>query len=257
MTIKMIGLTSRARIQHILENLPPCKGLILDAGCGAGEFLVSLQLRSIHAIGLDRDIHQLEMLNGEMRRMGERCQLVAADLSNLPFRDSLFQAIYCMEVINMLEKDENALMEFARVLDHDGTCTLSVPYESYPAIYDPLNRFLEKRGLGHRQIGIWSPGVKRLYRPSELLPKLRRLGLNPVGLTFIGKWLIPTLENYLSLLLYYKVLASKFKTRFAFKTHQAGSVIFNTISKLLDYIIKLDKMPNLYGTHFIIEAKKS
>ena len=253
----MIGLTSRARLQHVLENATLRKGLVLDAGCGAGEFVVSLQFRTLDVVGLDRDIRQLQSLSAAVRRMGQRCNLVAADVSKLPFRDSSFRAIYCMEVINMLENDEDALMEFVRVLQRDGMCTLSVPNEGYPVIYDPLNRFLEKKGLGHRQVGIWSPGVKRLYRPSELCLRLRCLGLNPVDVDYIGKWLIPILENYLSLLLYYKVLASKFRTRFAFKRDQVDSTMFNAVSKVLDSIIKLDKVLNLYGTHFIVKTKKS
>ena len=60
MTIKTLGLTSRARLQYILENAGPPKGLVLDAGCGSGEFTVSLQLRGFEVVGLDKDTTQLE-----------------------------------------------------------------------------------------------------------------------------------------------------------------------------------------------------
>ena len=149
------------------------------------------------------------------------------------------------------------LMEFVRVLERNGTCTLSVPYEGYPVIYDPVNRFLEKIGLGHRQLGIWSPGVRRLYSSTELLLRLRRLSLNPVRLEFIGKWLIPILENYLLLLLYYKVLALKVPDTIRIQERWVNSTMFSAISKVLDSILKLDKMPNLHGTHFIIKNRKS
>jgi len=257
MTIKMIGLTSRARLQHVLDDLASHNDLVLDAGCGSGEFVISLLLGGFAVIGLDRDIRQLRDLSAAARRMGEHCNLVAADVSQLPFRDSSFEAVYCMEVINMLEKDDDALREFVRVLERDGTCTVTAPYEGYPIIYDPLNRFLEKRRLHHRQLGIWSPGVKRLYRPSKLLLKLRSLGLTPIGLNYIGKWLIPALENYISLLLYYKVLASRFRTRFASSSRNRDvSAVLSAVSKVLDCIIRLDSVPNIYGTHFIIKARK-
>lgn len=257
MTIKTLGLTSRARLQCVLETVGPSKGLVLDAGCGSGEFTVSLQLRGVEVVGLDKDTTKLEPLSAALRSIGESHHLVAADASKLPFRNSSFRSVYCMEVINMLEKDEDALTEFVRVLERNGTCTLSVPYEGYPAIYDPFNRFLEMVGLGHCQLGIWSPGVKRLYSSTELLLRLRRLGLNPVRLDFIGKWLIPVLENFFFLLLYYKVLASKFRMRFAFRSGWVNSAMFSAISRLLDNILRLDRMPNLHGTHFIVRTRKS
>jgi len=251
----MLGLTSRARFQYVIENPDPCKGLVLDVGCGSGELVNALQSHNFQVIGLDKDVQHLAALNAAMRRIGESCNLVAADVSRLPFRNSSFEALYCMEVINMLDKDYNALTEFARVLKRNGTCTISVPNARYPAIYDPINRLLAKMRLNHIQIGIWSPGVKRLYKPSELSLKLQSLDLKPVTIHYIGKWLIPILENYLSLLLYYKIFSSH--TRIANKKQEINSSMFNAVSKLLDCIIKLDQVPNMYGTHFIIKAKKS
>jgi SAM-dependent methyltransferase len=239
-----------------LNDIQRKNGLFLDAGCGAGELLVALRLRGLEVIGLDRDIEQLENLGTAVRQMGERCDLLAADISYLPFRNSSVQAVYCMEVINMLEKDDGALMEFARILERNGTCTISVPNEAYPFIYDPVNSLLKKIGLPHRQLGIWSPGVRRLYGYSDLLNRLRHLNLNPVSLSYIGKWLIPILENYISLLLYYKVLASRFRTRYAFRKNRSHSPLIISISNILDRIIRLDNMAGLRGTHIIIKSKK-
>ena len=256
MTVKMIGLTSRARLKHVMEDSTLPNGLVLDAGCGSGELLISLLLDGTDVVGLDRDIGQLEALRAAVKRMGEDSNLVAADVSHLPFRDSSFKALYCLEVINMLGKDEYALKEFARTIEQDGICTLSVPYAGYPIIYDPLNKILERKGLRHRQLGIWSPGVKRLYEPFGLLLRLRSIGMNPVRLHYVGKWLIPLLENYVSLLLYYKVLAAKFRGQYALQKERGHSALVNALSKVLDYIVKLDDVPDLYGTHFIINARK-
>ena len=208
-------------------------------------------------VGLDRDPKQLVALNAAVKRLGKRSDLVAADVSRLPFRNSSFQTIYCMEVVNMLPDDEPAIGELARVLQGNGTCTLSVPYEGYPVIYDPLNRLLSIMSLTHRQLGIWSPGVKRLYKPSELFQKLRVLGLNPIACHFIGRWLIPILENYLALSFYYKVLAPRAGTRVTPKREQFNPQLFDAISRMLDQVIKLDKLLNRCGTHFIVTARKS
>ena len=255
-TIKMLGLTSRARLHQILEDAAVCRDLVLDVGCGTGELLFSLLLRGFDVIGLDVDIHQLESLNSALKQAGQNCQLVAADVSKLPFRESSFETSYCAEVIDMLHDDNDALSELARVLQRDGICTMSVPNENYPIIYDPLNRLLDRMGMAHLQLGIWSPEVKRLYESSVLLYRLRCLGLNPFRLNYIGKWLVPLLENYLSLQFYYRVLAPKSRRKAAFKMYQTGSIMFAGFSKFLELAIRLDMIPNVPGTHFVISARK-
>jgi len=134
---------------------------------------------------------------------------------------------------------------------------MSVPNENYPIIYDPLNRLLERMGMAHLQLGIWSPEVKQLYTSSVLLSRLRCLRLNPFRLNFIGKWLVPVLENYLSLLFYYRVLAPKSRRKAAFKMYQTGSMMFAGVSKFLDLVIRLDMVPSIPGTHFVIRARKT
>jgi ubiquinone/menaquinone biosynthesis C-methylase UbiE len=256
-TIKMLGLTSRARLHQILEDAAMCRDLVLDVGCGTGELLISLLLRGFDVIGLDVDIHQLENLNSALKQAGENCQLVAADVSKLPFRQSSFGTLYCTEVIDMLQDDNNALSELVRVLQRDGICTMSVPNENYPIIYDPLNRLLDRMGIAHLQLGIWSPEVKKLYESSVLLSRLRCLGLKPFRLNYIGKWLVPLLENYLSLLFYYRVLAPKYRKKAGLQTYQTGSMIFDGFSKFLELVIRLDMVPSIPGTHFVISARKT
>ena len=256
-TIKMLGLTSRARLRQILEDTTMSRDVVLDVGCGTGELLISLLLRGFDVIGLDVDIHQLENLNSALKQAGESCQLVAADVSKLPFRESSFGTLYCTEVIDMLHDDDDALSELARVLQPDGICTISVPNENYPIIYDPLNRLLDRMGMAHFQLGIWSPEVKQLYASSVLVHRLRCLGLNPFRLNYIGKWLVPVLENYLSLLFYYRVLAPKSRRKAAFKMYQTGSMMFAGLSKFLELVIRLDMVPSIPGTHFVISARKT
>lgn len=256
-TIKMLGLTSRARLRQILEDAAICRDPVLDVGCGTGELLISLLLRGFDPVGLDVDIQQLENLNSALKQAGESCQLVAADVAKLPFRESSFRTLYCTEVIDLLHDDNDALSELVRVLERDGICTMSVPNENYPIIYDPLNRLLGRIGMPHLQLGIWSPEVKQLYVSSTLLNRLRCLGLNPFRLNYVGKWLVPVLENYLSLLFYYRVLAPRFRRKATSKMYQTGSMIFSGLSRFLEFVIRLDMVPSIPGTHFVISARKT
>ncbi len=257
-TAKNLGLTSRARLQHVCESLHNPEGLVFDAGCGSGEYIVSLRLRGFEAVGVDNDASQLKSVRVAIKEIGLRAHLVAADLTQAPFRDSTFRNVICMEVINTIDNDEAALSELARILQEEGTCIISLPYCKYPVIYDPLNKLLERIGLPHRHVGIWSStSIKRLYEPSDLSRRLRNQGLNPVKITFLGRWLVPVIENNLVLMLYYKVLRPKFGTRMTFAGKGIVSSVLAVLSGLLDFAIRLDRLPNLHGTHFVLQASKT
>ncbi len=257
-TAKNLGLTSRARLQHVCESMQNPEGLVFDAGCGSGEYIVSLGLSGFETVGVDNDARQLKSLGEAIKEIGLRSHLVAADLTQVPFRDSTFRNVICMEVINTIANDEAVLSELARVLQEEGTCIISLPYSKYPVIYDPLNKLLERIGLPHRHVGIWSSAsIKRLYEPSELSKRLRNRGLNPVGITFLGRWLVPVMENNLALMLYYKVLRPKFGTRLTFAGKGIVSSVLAALCGLLDFAIRLDRLLNLHGTHFVLQASKT
>jgi ubiquinone/menaquinone biosynthesis C-methylase UbiE len=97
---------------------------VLDAGCGAGNLVSELASRCEQAIGCDSRYSCLAFAVG---RSGG--SYVQADLQGLPFHDETFRTIFCMEVIEHLDRatTAQALSEFYRVLRSKGQLLLTTP----------------------------------------------------------------------------------------------------------------------------------
>ena len=85
----------RRRVREALAKYRPGRGLqILDAGCGTGSLLSSLA-RDHHTVGVDRSALALVYC----RNRGQS-RLTAATVENLPFNDSVFDAVLSIDVLS-------------------------------------------------------------------------------------------------------------------------------------------------------------
>lgn len=126
---------------------------VLDAGCGAGYFTLMWreQCRPRLAVGLDSSLDGLILSH----RRGLR-DVVAGSVDALGFRDGVFDAIYCADVLQHLSREAAArtLAEFARVLRPGGLVFI---------------RTASRRGIGakkHRDTGDyqqWEPEKLRAH----------------------------------------------------------------------------------------------
>jgi arsenite methyltransferase len=95
---------------------------VADIGCGAGGTLEHLERAAIHRpVGLDCSMALLEEAGP---RLGS-AQLVRGRAESLPFKDALFDALFCECVLSILEDNARALQECARVLRGGGFLILS------------------------------------------------------------------------------------------------------------------------------------
>ena len=97
---------------------------ILDAGCGAGNLISELAPLYQRAIGCDYRYPCLAVASH--RGAGSYTQ---ANLQQLPFPDGTFSMIFCMEVIEHLDRDAlpHALAEFHRTLRPKGQLLVTTP----------------------------------------------------------------------------------------------------------------------------------
>ena len=95
-----------------------CPSLVLDNGCGTGLLLPFLD----NAVGLDLSS---VLLRKARERCSENQHLVQGDSENLPFRDSLFDAVISVTVIQNLPSPELLPAESARVAKTDSTIIIS------------------------------------------------------------------------------------------------------------------------------------
>ncbi len=98
-------------IQSILKYLDRDK-YILDAGCGKGRYLLPLARRGYKVIGCDFALSALR----ELKPRG--LEIAACEISKLPFKTSIFQAVLCYGVLqHLLERRRKlAVGEMRRVM---------------------------------------------------------------------------------------------------------------------------------------------
>lgn len=147
---------------------------VLDAGCGAGYFtlLWREQSRPRMVVGLDSALEGLRI--GHARGLRD---VVAGSVDAIGFRDTVFDAIYCADVVQHLDPPAAArtFTEFARVLRPGGLLVI---------------RTAARRGLGskkHRDAADYQQ-----WEPDKL-----RRALDPAG--FRIEWI--SLVNWLPSLL--------------------------------------------------------
>jgi SAM-dependent methyltransferase len=102
---------------------------VLDAGCGTGygsQILMEAGARRVVGIDVDKDALP--------NRGHENLEFAVADVHELPHADAEFDLVVCFEVIEHVERPNEAIAELARVLADDGVLLVSSPNRAaYPA----------------------------------------------------------------------------------------------------------------------------
>ena len=110
-----------------LASLLPARAL-LDAGCGDGRYLAALgRFGPVppRVVGVDIADSILETAARASSQSGVDAELVRANLERLPFADSEFDLILCVQTIEHLLAPEAGIRELARVLSPGGRLLLT------------------------------------------------------------------------------------------------------------------------------------
>jgi len=174
-------LSFKRRVISIIKYLDIKKGdVLLDVGCGEGFYpmiISELYDCKIYAIDHDEEILSLARTHFDGKK---DVNLSQGSIYTLEFKDKFFDKVICSEVIEHLEKDNDAVKEIYRVLKPGGKAVFTVPNENYPLLWDPLNKVRNWIGLGHFNAynrilgGVWSWGHQRLYSPRSLVEVLEK-----------------------------------------------------------------------------------
>lgn len=115
----------KARLQATLNTIPPIGTLLLDAGCGNGEFSAFLSELGYSVVSTDISANAVKRAR---QRFPAGCFGVASLEDGLPFPNSTFAAIWSSEVLEHLFDVHTALSECNRILQPGGLLVLTTPH---------------------------------------------------------------------------------------------------------------------------------
>jgi len=150
------GYALRVRQQRILEMLGPQPGRLLDAGCGPAFIATELERTRCEYWGLDGSPRMLA-LAAQHLSPGAASRLAIGDVQQMPYRDTFFDSVLCIGVIERTRDDRAVLGELLRVLKPGGTLVVSFPNLLSPYI-------VWKNFVFYPMVTLLRPAVYRLRR---------------------------------------------------------------------------------------------
>jgi ubiquinone/menaquinone biosynthesis C-methylase UbiE len=179
------------RREHVLELFDKEQGRYLDAGCGSGDFIAALVERGGEVFAIDVAAQMIQQSQAKFfsHQDAARIHFSVADVTNLSFSESYFDAVVAVGLIEYLSDDEAALKELYRVLKPGGILIITVPNLASPFMaFEVLTsevRQLRRRVLatvrGHR---VSPKFVHRHFLPWRLDRKLARVGFRKLDYVF-------------------------------------------------------------------------
>jgi cyclopropane fatty-acyl-phospholipid synthase-like methyltransferase len=150
---------------------PPAR--VMDAGCGWGVTLLTLEKRGYRMAGLDISRQALSLLDTGGR------QLIEADLTqDLPPSCEAYDAVLSLDVIEHLDDDRSAVRRLGQLAVPGGVVIVSVP--ALPELFSEFDAI-----QGHR----------RRYLPETLAQAFQGSGLVLEDIFWWGAWLVPLLRR--------------------------------------------------------------
>ena len=133
--------------------------LVLDIGCGEGRHSIGLHVdRGINAVGMDLSLEDMETARSRIKDFSvsdtnkSSCVFASGNIQHLPFKDNLYDAVICSEVLEHLESLDSAVSELVRVLKPEGVLAVSVPRYLPELICWKLSSAYSKTAGGHVRI---------------------------------------------------------------------------------------------------------
>ena len=195
-TARPANLDKRLRV--ILDALSSGHERVLDAGCGAGEYVAALNARGVDTVGLEFSSEKV----GQWRALhpGDD-RVIEGDIGAMPYPNNSFDLVIMNEVIEHVPNEKRALAEVARVLRSRGRLLILAPNRRYPFETHGVDTRAGRRISPSRTLGLpWLPlrftlhlarPWARNYWPGELCKLVESEGFAVKRHTYIWQ----TLEN--------------------------------------------------------------
>jgi SAM-dependent methyltransferase len=129
---------------------------VLELGCGAAQWSISLAGRGARPVGLDLSTRQLEHARRAMAEAGVEFPLVEASAEAVPLDDESFDVVFCDHGAFNFADPARLVPECARLLRPGGLLAFSMLTPLFDVFWDndretvgdePLNNYFEHRGF--------------------------------------------------------------------------------------------------------------
>jgi ubiquinone/menaquinone biosynthesis C-methylase UbiE len=114
--------------EKIVEELGDRKAIILDVGCGTGEYIANITASNSKYWGIGIDVN----LSFLRERRSNSADLVAGASEYLPFKSESIDMVIMIESLEHVGDEEKTLGEINRTLRGSGFIYVSVPNRFYP-----------------------------------------------------------------------------------------------------------------------------
>jgi SAM-dependent methyltransferase len=172
-------------LRPLFEQYCSNGAVVLEGGCGLGNYLPCLRGLGARAIGLDFGVEMLQ----QIRRRERSTPLAAGDVCALPFRNETLDAYYSGGVLEHFEAGPSrGIAEAFRVLRPGGVFLVSVPFENpirralawtRPARRGLVTRVVDGEGLTDAPRGM--SFFQYFYRGSEFRQRLQSGGFDVIA----------------------------------------------------------------------------
>ncbi len=163
--------------EPLLRYLPK-DGIIADAGCGSGKWLIYLQRLGYRMVGIEMS-HEAGVI---AKTHQNDARVVQADVRAVPLRSQSIDAVLSLGVV---EHDEGgplaALREAHRILKPGGVLVLVVPYNNLLRRL-VMNRLLAYATWRRRRVHAELRFAEYRFNAREVRRFLTCAGFNPVGM---------------------------------------------------------------------------
>jgi len=121
---ELLAIARTSPLTTLICAALPAKGLVLEAGCGLGQYVLLLRERGWRVVGVDWSHSALQAC-----RRTAAVPLAAMELRSLAARDGAFAAYVSLGVVEHDPAGPDVILaEAGRVLERGGTALVSVPY---------------------------------------------------------------------------------------------------------------------------------
>jgi len=154
-------------------------GLFLELGAGSGRFSHFLSRKGIEVVALDYSSNSVKLLLTVKKRSKVDFHVIRAEVSKVPFRNSVFSVVYSEGLLEHFRNLRSVLMEATRVTRQYGIVVFSVPNKFS---FHTFGRFVVVKLMRLK----WRYGFERSFSREEARHALISIGLGNIEFHGIG-----------------------------------------------------------------------